>query len=166
MLSVAHLDVLLEVLDAPIWFVVFWPPTSVNRHLPHPVKFMQRLLGEVFHSVHIFCSDPLAFTPVVHVEARERGDEGKENEPIARREFRPLLKKRRWKSCVLEDSLNSSKSRFRCQRRLWIRLGHGRKNPRGVGVCRKSTIGYICYISALFYNPVKCRRRSEIPIYC
>jgi len=75
-LLVAHLDVLLEVLDTPICFMVFWPPTSVHRHLPHPVKFMQRLLGEVFHSVHVFCSDPPAFTPVVNIEARERGNEG------------------------------------------------------------------------------------------
>ena len=128
--SLAHLDVLLEVLDTPIWFIVLWPPTSVNSHLPRPVKFMQRLFGEVLHSIHVFCFNPLAFTTVVNIEARERGDEGNENEPIARRELRPLLKKRRWKSRVLEDSLNSSKARLRCQGRLWIRLGHGRKNPR------------------------------------
>src|SRR5258706_16067574 len=125
--SVTHFDVLFEVLDAPVCFIVFWPPTSVNCNLSHPVKFIQRLLGQVFHPIRVFCPDPPAFTPVVHIEARERGDEGKENEPIARREFRPLLKNRRWKSCILEDGLNSTKSRFRCQRRLWIRLGHGRK---------------------------------------
>lgn len=91
---------------------------------------MQGLFGKVFHSIHVSCFDPLAFTTVVNIETRERGDEGNENEPIAGREFWPLLKERRWNSRVLEDSLNPSKAWLGCQGRLWIRLGHGRKNPR------------------------------------